>query len=226
MCVCCECCVSSGRGLCEGPITRPGQSYRLWCGNSPLTPTMTRQTQVRTRNWLSVQFFRRFLTSVQQSASLCEVLLVMSAAPTFPISLASHDAVRRRRLETCDWQSQAIKHRSHFHRKSCRNQSKSGRSNNNCIVLAQKEKVWTRTAGLRIWTLSPRHDISSAKPEGKRQLGRPGSSSENNIKMHLQQIGWRLDWIDLAQDREKWQASRGECSNETYGSIKRGEFLD
>jgi len=100
MCVCCECCVSSGRGLCEGPITRPGQSYRLWCGNSPLTPTMTRQTQVRTRNWLSVQFFRRFLTSVQQSASLCEVLLVMSAAPTFPISLASHDAVRRRRLET------------------------------------------------------------------------------------------------------------------------------
>jgi hypothetical protein len=73
---------------------------RLWCGNSPLTPTMTRQTKVRIRNHLSVQFFRCFLTSAQQSESLCEVLLVMSAAPTFPISLASHDAVRRRRLET------------------------------------------------------------------------------------------------------------------------------
>ena len=29
--VCCECCVMSGRGLCDGPITRPEESYRLWC---------------------------------------------------------------------------------------------------------------------------------------------------------------------------------------------------
>ena len=29
--VCCECCVLSGRGLCDGPITRPEESYRLWC---------------------------------------------------------------------------------------------------------------------------------------------------------------------------------------------------
>ena len=29
--ICCECCVLSGRGLCDGPITRPGESYRLWC---------------------------------------------------------------------------------------------------------------------------------------------------------------------------------------------------
>ena len=31
MFVCCECCVLSGRGLCDGLITRPGESYRLWC---------------------------------------------------------------------------------------------------------------------------------------------------------------------------------------------------
>jgi hypothetical protein len=31
MFVCCECCVLSGRGLCEGLITRPEESYRLWC---------------------------------------------------------------------------------------------------------------------------------------------------------------------------------------------------
>ena len=30
MFVCCECCVLSGRGLCDGLITRPGESYRLW----------------------------------------------------------------------------------------------------------------------------------------------------------------------------------------------------
>jgi hypothetical protein len=31
MFVSCECCVLSGRGLCEGPIPRPEESYRLWC---------------------------------------------------------------------------------------------------------------------------------------------------------------------------------------------------
>jgi hypothetical protein len=31
MSVCCECCVLSGRGLCVGLITRPEESYRMWC---------------------------------------------------------------------------------------------------------------------------------------------------------------------------------------------------
>ena len=31
MSVCCECCVLSGRGLCAELITRPEESYRLWC---------------------------------------------------------------------------------------------------------------------------------------------------------------------------------------------------
>ena len=31
MFVCCECCVLSGRGLCDELITRPEQSYRVWC---------------------------------------------------------------------------------------------------------------------------------------------------------------------------------------------------
>ena len=31
MFVCCECCVLSGRGLCDGLITRLEESYRLWC---------------------------------------------------------------------------------------------------------------------------------------------------------------------------------------------------
>jgi len=29
--VCCECCVLSGRGLCDELITHPEESYRLWC---------------------------------------------------------------------------------------------------------------------------------------------------------------------------------------------------
>jgi hypothetical protein len=31
MSVCCECCVLLGKGLCDGLITRPEKSYRLWC---------------------------------------------------------------------------------------------------------------------------------------------------------------------------------------------------
>ena len=31
MFVCCECCVLSGRGRCDGLITRPEESYRMWC---------------------------------------------------------------------------------------------------------------------------------------------------------------------------------------------------
>jgi len=31
MFVCCECCVLSGRGLCDKLITRPEESYRPWC---------------------------------------------------------------------------------------------------------------------------------------------------------------------------------------------------
>jgi hypothetical protein len=31
MSICCVCCVLSGRGLCDELITRPEESYRLWC---------------------------------------------------------------------------------------------------------------------------------------------------------------------------------------------------
>jgi hypothetical protein len=31
MSVCCECCVLSVRGLCDGLITRQEESYRVWC---------------------------------------------------------------------------------------------------------------------------------------------------------------------------------------------------
>jgi len=44
------------------------------------------------------------------------------------------------------------------------------------------------------------------KPEGKRQLGRPRHRWEDNIKMDLQEVGWGMDWIELAQDRDRWRA--------------------
>jgi hypothetical protein len=46
-----------------------------------------------------------------------------------------------------------------------------------------------------------------AKPEGRRPLGRPWRRWEDNIKMDLREVGWGgADWIDLAQDRNRWRA--------------------
>ena len=42
------------------------------------------------------------------------------------------------------------------------------------------------------------------KPEGRRPLGRPRHRWEVNIKMDGQEVGWGgMDWIDLAQDRDR-----------------------
>jgi hypothetical protein len=44
-------------------------------------------------------------------------------------------------------------------------------------------------------------------PDGKRPLGRPRRRWVNNIKMDLVEVGWGdVDWIGLAQDRDKWRA--------------------
>ncbi|KAJ4447285.1 hypothetical protein ANN_09289, partial [Periplaneta americana] len=45
------------------------------------------------------------------------------------------------------------------------------------------------------------------RPEGKRPLGRPRRRWEDNIKMHLREVGYDdRDWINLAQDRDRWRA--------------------
>jgi len=45
------------------------------------------------------------------------------------------------------------------------------------------------------------------KPEGQRPLGRPWHRWEDNVKIDLHEVGCRsVDWIELAQDRERWRA--------------------
>jgi hypothetical protein len=44
-------------------------------------------------------------------------------------------------------------------------------------------------------------------PEGKRPLGRPRRRWEDNTKMELQEVGCGgMDWIEVAQDRDRWRA--------------------
>jgi len=45
------------------------------------------------------------------------------------------------------------------------------------------------------------------KPRGKRLLGKLTFKQDYNITISFKEIGWEgADWINLAQDREKWQA--------------------
>jgi hypothetical protein len=49
--------------------------------------------------------------------------------------------------------------------------------------------------------------ILVGKPERKRPLETSRCRWDDNIKMYLREIGWGgIDWIDLAQDRNRWRA--------------------
>jgi hypothetical protein len=49
--------------------------------------------------------------------------------------------------------------------------------------------------------------ILVGRPEGRRPLGRPRRRWEDNIKIDLREVGWvGMNWIELAQDRDRWRA--------------------
>ena len=49
--------------------------------------------------------------------------------------------------------------------------------------------------------------VAVGKPEGKRLFESPRHIWEDNIKMDLQEVGGGCgDWVELAQDRERWRA--------------------
>jgi len=56
--------------------------------------------------------------------------------------------------------------------------------------------------------------ILVGKPEGKRRLERLRRTWENNIKMDFQELGCGgMDWIELAQDRDRWRTLVNEAMN-------------
>jgi hypothetical protein len=58
------------------------------------------------------------------------------------------------------------------------------------------------------------HRVLVGKPEGKRPLERPRRRWKDNIKMDLQEVGGsRGDWMELAQDRDRWRALVGKVRN-------------
>jgi hypothetical protein len=52
------------------------------------------------------------------------------------------------------------------------------------------------------------------KPEGKSSLGRPRRKWEDNIKTNFQEVGCGgMEWIELAQDRDRWRALMNAVMN-------------
>ena len=54
---------------------------------------------------------------------------------------------------------------------------------------------------------------SSGETRGKEPMGRPRRRWEDNIKMDLQEVEWGGDWMELAQDRDRWWALVNKVMN-------------
>jgi hypothetical protein len=60
---------------------------------------------------------------------------------------------------------------------------------------------------LYIYLILNAYRLLVGKPEGKKPLGRPRRMWVDNIRMDLGELGWGdVDWIGLAQDRNRWRA--------------------
>jgi hypothetical protein len=58
------------------------------------------------------------------------------------------------------------------------------------------------------------YKVLVGNPEAKRPLGRPRGRWEDGFRMDLREIGlWGVDWIRLAQDRDRWRAVASAVMN-------------
>ena len=55
--------------------------------------------------------------------------------------------------------------------------------------------------------------ILVGKHEGRRPLGRPSRRWEDKIKIDLREVRWGMEWIDQAQDRDRWWALANTVMN-------------
>ena len=81
-------------------------------------------------------------------------------------------------------------------------------SNVTCVRMRWAERVAHMEEGRGV------HKVLVGKPEGKRPLGRPRHRWEDNIKMDLQEVGGGCeDWMELAQDRDRWRVLESTVMN-------------
>ena len=74
------------------------------------------------------------------------------------------------------------------------------------------------------WETRDMNTVLVGRPEGKKPLGKPRHRWENKSKMDLQEVGWGgMDWINLTQDRDRWQVPVNAVMNEQVQAIE-GNF--
>jgi hypothetical protein len=77
-----------------------------------------------------------------------------------------------------------------------------------CIIRIMKARRM-RWAGhvARMGEKRDAYRLLVGKPEGRRPLGRPRCRWVDNIRMDFVEVGWcNVEWIGLAQDRDRWRA--------------------
>ena len=75
------------------------------------------------------------------------------------------------------------------------------------VRVIKSRSIWWARHIVRMAKCRGAYRVLVGKPEGKRQLGRHRRRWEDNIKMDLQEVLYEdMDWIELAQDRDRWWA--------------------
>ena len=95
-------------------------------------------------------------------------------------------------------------------------------SPNNIRVIKSRRMGWEGHVA-RMGESRGVYSVLVEKPEGNGPLGRPMRRWEDNIKMDFQEVGCGyMDWIELAQDRDRWRALVSAVMNlwAPYGAAK------
>jgi hypothetical protein len=73
-------------------------------------------------------------------------------------------------------------------------------------VIKSRRMIWAGHVA-RMGVKRSAYRILVGRSEGRRPRGRPRRRWEDNIKMDLEEMGcWGMNWIELAQDRDRWRA--------------------
>jgi len=76
----------------------------------------------------------------------------------------------------------------------------------NIVQVIKLRMIWAEQVA-RMGERRQVYRVLVGKPDGKKPLGRPRHRWEDNIKMNLQEVGCGgMDWIEVAQDRDRWRA--------------------
>jgi hypothetical protein len=80
-------------------------------------------------------------------------------------------------------------------------------------VIKSRRMIWVGNVAQR-WERRGMYMVLVEKPEGRRPLGRPRRRWEDNIKADPQHVGCGgMNWIELPQDRDRWQALMNAAMN-------------